>query len=80
VSLYRWEHEDPRRPATDGLPTEAVAALDALMDAVVFDPMDYARTPNEPVGKNVRHLAYPAAAARSASSSTSLTCWSWCSA
>jgi hypothetical protein len=29
------------------------------MDAVVFDPMDYARTPNEPVGKNVRHLALP---------------------
>jgi hypothetical protein len=59
VSLYRWVHEDPRRPATDGLPAEAVAALDALMDAVVFDPMGFARTPTEPVGKNVRHLALP---------------------
>ena len=59
MSLYRWEHEDPRHPATNGLPAEAVAALDALMDAVVFDPMDFARTPAEPVGKSVRHLALP---------------------
>lgn len=59
MSLYRWEHENPEHPATEGLATEAVAALDALMDAVVFDPMDYARSPTEPVGKNVRHLALP---------------------
>ena len=59
MSLYRWEHEDPQHPATEGLPTASMAALDALMDAVVFDPMDYARTSTEPVGKNVRHLALP---------------------
>jgi hypothetical protein len=29
------------------------------VDAVVFDPMDYAHTPTEPVGKNVRRLALP---------------------
>jgi hypothetical protein len=44
------------------------------MDAVVFDPMDYARSPNEPVGKNMRHLALPGGRGQS------LTCWSWCSA
>ena len=59
MSLYRCEHEGPRHPATDALPAEAVAALDALMDAVVFDPMDYARIPTEPADKNVRHLAPP---------------------
>ena len=80
MSLYRWEHEDPQHPATEGLPAEAVAALDALMDAVVFDPMDCARSPTEPVGKNVRHLALPAAADRPAPSSTSRTRWSWCRA
>jgi hypothetical protein len=36
-----------------------VAALEAVMDAVVFDPMHYARTPTEPVAKNMRHLALP---------------------
>jgi hypothetical protein len=29
------------------------------MDAVVFDPMDYARSHTEPGGKNVRHPALP---------------------
>jgi hypothetical protein len=29
------------------------------MDAVVFGPMDYARSHTEPAGKNVRHLALP---------------------
>lgn len=59
MSLHRWEQEDPQHPATEGLPPEAIAALEVLMDAVVFDPMDYARSHTEPAGKNVRHLALP---------------------
>jgi hypothetical protein len=31
VSLYRWEHEDPRHPATDGLPAEAEILGDRIV-------------------------------------------------
>jgi hypothetical protein len=59
--VYRWELNDPQVQAVfDGLPRDAADALVAFMDAVVFDPWEFARRPGESVdrSKNLRMLAF----------------------
>lgn len=57
--VYTWEFNYPE----DALPVlqwpeAAQAALVAFMDALVFDPHNYARTPAEPVGRAMRWLDF----------------------
>lgn len=59
--MYRWEFNDPMvLAAFEQLPTTAANALVAFMDAVVFDPWEFARRPGENVdkSKNLRMLAF----------------------
>jgi hypothetical protein len=57
--VFRWEYNDPRiQRVVEALPAAALAALTAFMDAVVFDPVDYGRTPDEPLGLAVRRLPF----------------------
>lgn len=57
--VYAWEFNTPEVGAEcEALGGAVVAALEAFMDALVFDPMDYARTPNEPTSRPVRILSF----------------------
>jgi hypothetical protein len=59
--VYSWEFNDPQiQHAAEELPAVALAALRAFMEAVVFDPNEYGRTPDEPVGLPVRRLPFGA--------------------
>jgi hypothetical protein len=57
--VYRWEFNT----ADDELaalliPSGGQKALADLLNALVFDPHDYARTPGEPIGKSLRTLPF----------------------
>lgn len=57
--VYTWEFrtdEDEANALT--LPVEAQTALHAVLDAVIFDPWDFQRTPTEPEGKALRILTF----------------------
>ena len=59
--VYAWEFNNPE----DALPVlqwpeRAQAALVAFMDALVFDPYNYARKPSEPAGRAMRWLDFDA--------------------
>ena len=60
--MYTWEYNDPlvidAAKALELESPEGYAALLALMEAIVFDPMEYQRTPDEPVGKPVRKVPF----------------------
>lgn len=57
--VFEWEYNTPEvRAECEALGSGVVAALVAFMDAVVFDPVDYGRTPREPVGLPVRFLPF----------------------
>jgi hypothetical protein len=59
--IYRWEFNSSEEEAAALLmPIEGQRALVAFMDALVFDPYDYARTKDEPVGRNMRFLDFGA--------------------
>jgi hypothetical protein len=59
--VYRWEFNNPDQE-TEALlmPVDGQRALVAFMDALVFDPFNYARTKDEPVGRNMRFLDFGA--------------------
>jgi hypothetical protein len=47
--MYRWELADAAEPEFDSLKQGVQATLTAFMDAaVIVDPMDYQRRPDEP--------------------------------
>lgn len=61
TTMYRWEFNDPLvLVAFAELPKAGADALVAFMDAVVFDPWEFARRPGESVdrSKNLRMLAF----------------------
>ncbi len=58
--VYAWEFNYPEDafPILETWPERAQAALSAFMDALVFDPHNYARKPSEPVGRAMRWLDF----------------------
>lgn len=57
--MYTWEFNTAADElAAILLPVDAQTALSSFMDALVFDPYDYARTADEPAGRQVRFLAF----------------------
>ena len=57
--MFRWEYNDPQiQAAAESLPAAALVALTAFMEAVVFDPNEYGRTPGEPVGRALRYPSF----------------------
>jgi hypothetical protein len=57
--VYAWEYDDDdMRKAVAQLPPGARTALESLLEALVFDPADYGRRPDEPVDRAVRMLHF----------------------
>lgn len=56
--MYTWAISQPAREELDGLPLACSEALMAFLDALVFDPMDFARTADEPPDKPHRTVAF----------------------
>jgi hypothetical protein len=57
--VYQWEFDPPDYASVlDDLGSEAREALFAVLDALMFDPINYARRPNEPLGKAVRTIEF----------------------
>lgn len=57
--MYRWVFDPPGyRSVLDDLGADARDALLAVLDALMFDPVDYARIPTEPVGKALRTISF----------------------
>lgn len=57
--MYTWEFNGPDDElAAMLLPQAAQKALIALLDAMAFNPHDYGRTLDEPVGKAGRKLPF----------------------
>lgn len=59
--MYQWELDGPALREFDSLPPHARQALAAFMDAaVIVDPLEYQRRPNEPADsrKTVRTLHF----------------------
>ena len=62
--MYEWVlNSEQIEDVFAGLPREAVTALVAFMDAVVFDPWEFARRPGELVDRrnHMRQLAFGSA-------------------
>lgn len=54
--MYTWDFDTPSvRAAYDALTAAEKAAFHALMDALMFDPAEYGRQPDEPVGPTKIH-------------------------
>lgn len=59
--VFHWEpNTDEVAAQIVTLPAAARVGLHALLDAVVFDPLEYGRTNDEPAGKPVRMLPFDA--------------------
>lgn len=57
--MYRWVFDPPGYESVlDDLGAEARDALYAVLDALVFDPGNYMRTPREPFGKALRTILF----------------------
>lgn len=57
--MYTWEFNTAEDElAAMLLPIQAQSALASFMDALVFNPYEFARIPDEPVGRQVRFLAF----------------------
>lgn len=55
--MYRWVFDPPGYESVlDDLSGDARDALFAVLDALMFDPVDYMRTPREPAGKALRTI------------------------
>jgi len=58
--VYGWELSHGAEQELDGFPIACVEALNEFLKAVVFDPWDFGRTPDEPPGRPHRTVAFGA--------------------